>query len=378
MFAVKLENYLKELVDGKRNKLLDKLLLLILNFLEQVYKLLLFFRKILYSSGLIKKTKLEPVLISIGNITAGGTGKTPVVKYLAGGLNNKGINTAVVSRGYGSETEGPLLVSDGCVETASYEEAGDEALMLSRLMEGFPVAIGKKRAAAGRLVQERFKPDLILLDDAFQHWQLARDIDIVVIDGLNPFANRHLLPRGYLREPLTALNRGDIFIITRADLIAESQLQKIKEEISKYNKTPLIYTAVYKSVYLRFLDIAGKSSVEPVVSHTARKILAFSGLGNPASFYQTLNKNGFNVAEMIEYPDHYRYQEDDFDYIGRKASEEGIKLVLTTEKDAVKFKDKMISSLKLQGISLAVLGIELEINNGADLLDKLAVQVGSV
>lgn len=369
MAAAKIENYLKEVVDGKRDNLLDSISLLILNLLEQIYKILLFFRKKLYR--FINKSKLTPVVISIGNITVGGTGKTPVVNYLARRLDSKGISSAIISRGYGSGTEGPLIVSDGCDKIASYKETGDEALMLSKLLEGFPVVIGKKRVVAGRLAQDEFNPDVILMDDGFQHWRLVRDVDIVVIDGLNPFGNKHLLPRGYLREPLTALKRGDIFIITRADLLDEIDLTKIKEEIRLYNKTTPIFTAGYKPSYLRLLDIEGKSSMDLIKSYNGDKVLAFSGIGNPVSFHHTLSKNGFKVVDMIEFPDHYRYQESDFNNIAGRASEKGVKLVVTTEKDAVKFTDNMIKKLKLQSIELAVLGIELEIDRGDELLATL-------
>lgn len=377
-----LEKYLIEVVSGKKSGPAASLTLVGLSFLEGIYLLLLRTRYFLYNLNIVKSGSLDCQVVSVGNITAGGTGKTPVVRFLAEALYKKGKRVVIVSRGYGANNQEPLIVSEGRGPLVDVKTAGDEAYMLSQLLPQIPLVIGKDRLEAGRLVVNKFQPEIILLDDGFQHWRLERDLDIVVIDAFNPFGFNRLLPRGFLREPLTALKRAGVFIISKADYLSPERIKEIRRTLQFYNREAIILTSSYCPSYLRLLQTGGgainltpesndylaqKTKFLELEEIKGKRVLAFSGIGNPDSFVKSLEGIGARVVERVNYPDHYRYNEEDFKRLSNRVQSGGIDHVVTTEKDAVKFTSAMLQHLT----EILVLGIELKLSDESKLLDRI-------
>lgn len=377
-----LEKYLIEVVSGKKSGPAASLTLVGLSFLEGIYLLLLRTRYFLYNLNIVKSGSLDCQVVSVGNITAGGTGKTPVVRFLAEALYKKGKRVVIVSRGYGADNQEPLIVSEGRGPLVDVKTAGDETYMLSQLLPQIPLVIGKDRLEAGRLAVNKFQPEIILLDDGFQHWRLERDLDIVVIDALNPFGFNRLLPRGLLREPLTALKRAGVFIISKADYLSPERMKEIRRTLQFYNREAIILTSSYCPSYLRILQTGGgainltpesndylaqKTKFLELEEIKGKRVLAFSGIGNPDSFVKSLEGIGARVVERVNYPDHYRYNEEDFKRLSNRVQSGGIDYVVTTEKDAVKFTSAMLQHLT----EILVLGIELKLSDESELLDRI-------
>lgn len=318
-----------------------------------------------------RQEHVPAVVISLGNITVGGTGKTPTACMLARRLQAQGWRVALLNRGYRSQREqgGAAVMSDGQHVLLTAEEGGDEACLMARSLPGVPVIVGRHRAVGGRLAVEQFGTQVLLLDDGFQHWQLYRDLDIVLIDGTNPFGNGHVLPRGLLREPLEQLARADVFVITKRDQIGQDQADAIVRTLQQYNREAPVTMAIHKP--LRCLSFAawyeGRNDDAGKLLPHEHPVLAVSALGNPASFERTLGDAGFTVAGAIRYEDHHRYSRDDIRQMADKAAAAGCPLV-TTEKDAVKLPASLIHEYDLP---LYVLGITIEIVEGQEKIDTI-------
>ena len=317
-----------------------------------------------------RQEHVPAVVISLGNITVGGTGKTPTACLLARQLQKKGFRVALLNRGYRSQREdgGAAVMSDGKSVLMSAEEGGDEACLMARSLPGVPVLVGRKRSLGGRLAVERFGTQVLLLDDGFQHWQLYRDLDIVLVDATNPFGNGRLLPRGILREPMTSLKRAGLFLITKRDQISADEAEAITAQLHRYNPEAPVAMAVHKPAsclsFAAWYD--GRRAGEAGLPK-GTKVLAVSALGNPASFEQTLRDAGFTVAAAVRYEDHHHYSRDDIRMLAEKAAASGCYL-MTTEKDAVKLPASLIEEYKLP---LYVLGITIEIVEGQEKIDSL-------
>ena len=317
-----------------------------------------------------RQEHVPAVVISLGNITVGGTGKTPTACLLARRLQQKGFRVALLNRGYRSESEsgGAAVMSDGQAVLMTAEEGGDEACLMARSLPGVPVLVGRKRALGGRLAVERFGTQVLLLDDGFQHWQLYRDLDIVLVDGTNPFGNGRLLPRGILREPMTSLRRAGLFIITKRDQISRGEAEAITAQLHRYNAAAPVAMAVHKPAsclsFAAWHD--GKREGEAALPQGS-KVLAVSALGNPASFEQTLRDAGFQVAGSLRYEDHHHYGRDDIRTMAARAAAADC-FLMTTEKDAVKLPAALIDEYKLP---LYVLGITIEIVEGQEKIDTI-------
>ena len=278
-------------------------------------------RNVCYDIGVFKRLRVDCPVISVGNITVGGTGKTPTVQMLVHVLLNRGKRPVIISRGYGRKSKGTVIVSDGRKVIASAAEAGDEPLMLAQNCRGAAVIVDADRVRAAKLAIERFQPDAIVLDDGFQHRRLARDLDIVVVRGKQPFGNGFCLPAGPLREPLTSLARADLLLVTGAEkepLPINASLPTVK---ARYEMIDCI-SASGKAIAGR--DLAGKRAV------------AFCGLGNPNNFYQMMQSAGVNLCRLLTFNDHHSYAERDLDMINKTAQDNQAELILTTEKDWVK------------------------------------------
>jgi tetraacyldisaccharide 4'-kinase len=316
-----------------------------------------------YRQKIMRSQKLPCRVISIGNMTVGGTGKTPMTIYLAQELKQAGYRVAIVSRGYkgGAERQGGI-VSDGSCLLMDSERAGDEPYMMACRLKDIPVIVGKNRFEAGRLAVAKFQPDVIVLDDAFQHLQLKRDIDIVLLDHDQPFGNSHLLPRGILREPLTAMKRATALILTRcrgdADERAQSSMVSIKSfspETPVFKSSAIPYCCTFKNGAMAPLE-AAPNFFEPhdLKDSKNRKVFGFSGIARNDDFQHTVKTLGFNATGFLEFSDHHRYTEPDRINILRTAGETGARQLITTEKDYVRLTGKGACPMDLVVVGVRV------------------------
>jgi tetraacyldisaccharide 4'-kinase len=268
-------------------------------------------------------------VISIGNLTLGGTGKTPIVEVVAGLLQQAGLRVCVLSRGYGGKARsGIIVVSDGerCLVPA--EVAGEEPVLLAEHLAALPVIVGKDRYAAGMLAIERFGVDAIVLDDGFQHVQLARDLDIVLLDAARPFGNGRLFPRGELRERPSAVARADAIVLTRWKS-ATAPLPRMPE-LGRLN-LPL-FCSQHRPLDLRVLS---DGHILPLTSLNGRRLVAFCGIGAPHQFRLTLQQLGAEIVAFVAFPDHHRYRPSEIEHLIGIARQHGTDRLVTTEKDGV-------------------------------------------
>jgi len=308
-------------------------------------------RNQLYDRGILKQVKLPCPVISIGNITAGGTGKTPMTVLTANGLKAHGFRPAVLSRGYGGRlTTSGNVVSDGASILLSPEEAGDEPVLIAAAAPGIPVLTGPDRCISGKLAIEKFGADVLVLDDAFQHRGLFRDVNIVLLDEDRPFGNGRLLPAGPLRESPAALNRADIIVTTG---ISGGETERKKPTLSdnmpvfraryqpleiiqgKDKSFPSINSFPLGSVETSQIQENNNSILPPGVLQ-GKKIYAFTGIAAPDKFRATLEELGATIIKFLAFPDHYFYKQADVQAIAGEAKAMNAEMVITTEKDGVK------------------------------------------
>lgn len=282
-------------------------------------------RLALYQRGTFQTTKLERPVISVGNITAGGTGKTPLVEWVARTIAGAGKSVCILTRGYGRENpQRQVVVSDGKTILATPAESGDEPYLLAtKLLGSAAVVCNADRISAGRYAIETLGADCFVLDDGFQHLRLARDFNIVTIDATNPWGGGQLLPYGRLREPLSGLIRADCVVLTRCD--QAENLDALHAEIRSLirdNPTPIF-----------------DSSMKPLRSLLpAGPVAAFCAVGNPAAFFNQLKNADYNVVLEKSFTDHHAFTQNDVDELIRAATRAGATSLITTAKDAVKLR----------------------------------------
>ena len=284
-------------------------------------------------------------VISIGNITVGGTGKTPAAIALAEEAGKRGLRPAILTRGYRGKMRGPCFVSKGSKPLLSEEQAGDEALLIAERLKGVAVIKGADRYEAGLFalgsLPTELRPDIFILDDGFQHWRLFRDKDILLVDGSNPFGNRRLLPLGRLREPLNAIGRAGIIVITKAGSGCKGLSERrhcsgssLIEEIRRYNEKAPLFFAEHRP--MKFNTASGETL--PLEWAMDKRFFGFSGIGNPESFRGTLLAAGLDLTGVVSYRDHYRYCARDLRKIIDGSNERNADWIVTTEKDIMRLK----------------------------------------
>jgi tetraacyldisaccharide 4'-kinase len=302
--------------------------------LSAVYGLGVRIRNGLYRRGLRKTYDVAAPVISVGNLTTGGTGKTPLVELLASRMAANGWRICVLTRGYRRNSSGRVIVADNRVVLADVNEAGDEPLMLAENLRGrAAVVCDKNRVAGARWAIAALGSQLIILDDAFQHQQIRRTVNIAVIDATNAFGNGRLLPAGRLREPLTELRRADCVVITRAN--ESEDPEGLRAQIEEIAGPIPVFTANIKLAQVRQLDQTRSAN-----DVTDRKVAvaSFCGIGNPKSFVTLLRREGYNVVYSCEFRDHHSYCQSDINQLDREASARGAQALITTTKDAVKLR----------------------------------------
>src|SRR5215213_8085589 len=298
----------------------------------------------LYRRGTFQTAKLDRPVISIGNITVGGTGKTPLVECVVRTIAARGKKVCILTRGYGrKDPHLQVIVSDGYSVLASPTEAGDEPYLLATKLAGVAAVISSAdRIAAGREAINDFGTDCFVLDDGFQHLRVARDLNIVTIDATNPWGGGHLLPYGRLREPLSGLSRADCLVITRTD--QANDIDVLRKEIQRHTGNVPVFNSRMRI----------KNATETIPSPVA----AFCAVGNPGSFFNQLQQE---VVLQRAFPDHHRYSQADIDSLTDAAQRAGAKGFITTAKDAVKLQSIAFS------LPCFVIEIEPEIENAAEL-----------
>ncbi len=330
-----LEKYAKRLFEDNEKNIVDKAILGGLSAGETLYSFGLNMLLSFYEAGHVNQYKLDAFTISVGNITAGGTGKTPFVQYMTKKLQAKGKKVGILSRGYrGAYEKEGAIVSDGKKVLLNPEQAGDEPYLLAKTLPGAVISVGKDRIASGKRLQKLFRPNVVLLDDGFQHWPLRRDLDIVLIDAADPFSNGHVIPRGLLREPVENIERADIYVITKADAVSSSELEKIKNILRHYrNAVPIAVTAHRPDKVKSFLSWRdGLDEAEKMPS----SVVTLCALGSPESFEATVKQAGLRVVGRLRLPDHHAYTRDDVMKAILKVKEEHADALVVSEKDAVK------------------------------------------
>ena len=307
--------------------------------ISRLYSRLLEARARRYATGRLVSHRLPHPVVSVGNLTMGGTGKTPLVAHLAHRLRFEGKRPAILTRGYGRRSRGVVVVSEGEGPLVCPEEGGDEPVALARRLPGVVVVAAGQRVEGAR-VAERYGVDVFLLDDGYQHLAVRRDANLLLLDGRDPFGGGRFPPRGRLREPLSALARADAFVFTR--------LAGDRPGVRRWNPSAPVFTARIKAAGL--YDENGASIEVSLVA--VLRCLAVCGVAQPASFSATLAELELAPEKTLVFPDHHRYISRDITLIHRAAAAAGASWVLTTEKDAVKLSGRL--RLPMLTVRLAV------------------------
>ena len=284
-----------------------------------------------YRSGVLRRTSLDIPVVSVGNITVGGTGKTPLAQFVARYFQSTGFRPVIVSRGYRKNSARLNVVSDGERVLLSARKAGDEPYLLARTLPGVPVIVGRNRAVSACVAVGRFAADVVIMDDAFQHLKVARNLDIVLVDAANPLGNGKTLPGGTLREPLTDLARAGAIVLTRVD--QADGLNDLEQRLRSINQGAPIVHAVH---------VPEKLAVHPteapldLAALRGARVLAVSSIGNPAAFTGTLSSLGAIPLDHLRFPNHAKYRKRSLLKISSLADSLKCDAVVTTEKDMVR------------------------------------------
>mgnify|MGYP001606985809 FL=1 len=329
--------------------MIAELLKAILFLLSFVYVFIITLVKLAYSLRILRSLSFSCKVISVGNITLGGTGKTPFVKMLARRLTQDGHKVVILIRGYKRKNLNPEPLN------LNPEMMGDEGYLLFKDLS-LPVVVGRDRIKTANEAIEKYHPDIIILDDGFQHWRLKRDLDVVLINALNPFGNGRVIPRGILRETLSALRRADIFVLTKTDLAED--FKKTENELKEIGPSSLIVESRHQPI--RLYDVNGKNFELSYIKD--KEVCIFSAIGDPGSFSKMILDLGAKVKFEFEFRDHFDYRQGELEKIINACKGSEVKLLITTEKDAVKLAAFNIGNT----ITILVLEVELILTKNRD------------
>ncbi len=340
-----------KLISGKQKGTGSTLLNFLLTGASIVYSLIVRLRNFFYDKHIFKTHQTQIPVISIGNITLGGTGKTPLVVWLCKELS-KNHNCAILTRGY-------KAANKYCSKHNT-----DEPEMLSKSCPHAKVIVNPNRVIGAAEAIGKFAAKIIIMDDGFQHRRLSRDLDIVTIDATRPFGYDKIFPAGLLREPISSLKRADAIVITRCDTTNESELNKLEEKLQTINPKMIISRSIHAPVHA--ITINNKEiSLQQLKD---KRIFAFCGIGNPEAFLYTIKKLGCDIAGSRIYNDHHNYTNDDLSDIYRQAKHLNAEIILTTQKDWTKI--SVLNTTK-NGLIFAYIAIEIKLLTGEDKLRNL-------
>jgi len=341
--------------------------LLPLYFLSIIYKIIIQGRASLYKAGIFKSYNAKVKVISIGNISVGGTGKTPTTQWLAQNLSERGYKTAILSRGYGGKrAEDVSVVSDGESVLLSPQEAGDEPYMLAKKLKGLPVIVGSDRLKLANYACEKYNLDALILDDGFQHIRLKRDVNILLFDGEKGVGNGSALPRGPLREPLSAMGRADLVLINKDGSATEG----LKALTKRHAPSIAVFKTSYRTTCIREL---GSDETKAIEDLKDMDVTLFSGIANPESFAKTIELLGGVIVSKTSFPDHHDYTVADIDRVSALAEKAGVSAILTTEKDAVKL--EQINSPSKVPVYVVEVGLDFQ-EDSDKLIDMIIKKAG--
>lgn len=343
-----------------KNNLISSLLLKPFSSLwENVYRV----RRSFYEYGIMKKEYFKVPILSVGNLTFGGTGKTPLIIWLTSKLEENELTPAILTRGYKGKLEKKSgIIKGGQRFCSNPQEFGDEPLLISQRLKKGAVIVGKKRAQNLKKYFHEVQPDVVLLDDGFQHIQLYRSFNIVLFDALLPLERYQTAPLGYLREGLTALKHADAILISRADQVKEERIEALLELLSKHHRKDVI-VGKFKYVPTGLYDCYYNKQME-MEDLAGRKVVALTGIASPESFYKLLANAGAEVVKKVDFPDHHYFTDTELNTILKEATKEDA-IVVTSEKDMVKIRRvSQDPRINYVDITVSFLGGEEELWSG--------------
>jgi len=372
VWAETLETFVLEVIfDERRGKRAAAMRVFLLGS-SKLYQFAVKVRRWLYNARIIRDSTLGVQVIAIGNLTVGGTGKTPVVEKFARELHDAGRNVAILSRGYRSkprpfhewllnkilfreDTTPPRVVSDGKSLLLDSEMAGDEPHMLASNLKDVIVLVDKDRVKSGRYAIEKFGCDTLLLDDGFQYWRLrGRRHDVVLVDFQQPFGNEYLLPRGTLREPPSHLARANTIFITKSD----GRTVELRRRIAQLNPTAAVIECVHHPLYLQDVFSGEHRELDFL---KGRKVASLSGIAQPESFEKSLVRLGAELVYSKRFADHHRFTQQEILNTINRSKKRQAELIITTQKDAVRF-----PKLDRRDLPILFMRVEIQIVSGAD------------
>ena len=372
------EPYFVDLMAGRRHDRFSRALLGVLFVASRFYRTANQFRVWLYDKRVIRNHALGCLVVSIGNLSCGGTGKTPVVEVFAKTLSSQGRKVAILSRGYRSKKRSqwakirhlfgaqemslpPKVVSDGRNLLPDSAYAGDEPYMLASNLPDVAVLVDKDRVKSGLYAIDHFGTDVLILDDGFQFLKLKQHINIVLVDSTDPFGNGHVLPRGILREPIKNIRRADYIFLSKSD--GSHKLIHLKEFIRRHNRRAEIIECCHRPKYLEEVYVRGRR--EPLEKLRGARVAALSAIAVPAGFEAFLRQLGAELVATESFADHHRYtQQEIIDFINT-AKAARADFIVTTEKDAVR-----IPKLERLDVPLYFLRVEIDILSGQESFDQ--------
>jgi len=367
-----LETFFLEVIFEQRRGYRAAFVRSVLYFLSRLFEVGVKAHRFLITHRIFRDSTLGVQVIAIGNLTVGGTGKTPVVEKFARVLQDEGRTVAILSRGYRSkpppltkrlmdkllfreDSTPPRIVSDGKSLLLDSETAGDEPYMLASNLKNVVVLVDKDRVKSGRYAIEKFGCDTLLLDDGFQYWRLAgRRKDIVLIDRQQPFGNERLLPRGTLREPPSHLNRAFAIFITKSD----GKTEDLRKRITEHNSTAPIIECIHHPLYFEDVFTGQQHGLDLIKD---RKVASLSGIAQPESFEQSLVTLGGTVVYSKRFADHHRFTQQEILNAINRGKKRQAELIITTQKDAVRF-----PKLDRRDLAIYFMRVEIKILSGAD------------
>lgn len=338
--------------------------------LSPLYSFLMAARSTFYNRGFLRQHKLEIPVISVGNLVLGGTGKTPLVHYIARLLQQHHVQPVILSRGYrGAATAAVNVVSDGQDILLDATSAGDEPRLLAEKLPGIPIITGKNRYVTGRFAIDTLGAEVLILDDGFQHMALQRDLNLVLFNSLTCLGNGRVLPGGELREPVSALKRADAFIISNTNSVTMNRVKDFVAFLQKMQPETPVFTTSYRPAEILIRLYEGRcSTISPAVAATI-PLYGFCGIAAPDAFRNTLLAAGINLMGFEAYEDHRAYSVGDINTLCRRAKDRGAGGLITTEKDLVK-----VRQLLPPEFPLLALPIELDPGDDFDLFLRRRLQ----
>lgn len=326
-------------------------------------------RNWMFDAGILKSYSAGVPVISVGNLTVGGTGKTPIVEYVVNRLLGANYKVAVLSRGYKRRSKGTVVVSDGAAVLADVQESGDEPLQIARKFPSAVVVVDEDRVRGAKKAVEQYRVQVVVLDDGFQHRRIRRDLDILVVDVERPPYAEWLLPAGTRREPMSGIKRADTIVLSRSLPDRDS---RVRERLSRLSKKPQLGVQFLPKVLVRLTD---GSTLQPRDIRN-KSCFAFCGIARPEVFERSVREMGVHVNGFRAFPDHYQYSETDMESLLRGSKQVFPDLWITTEKDAVRLMNQGMKQI-LDSVPLYYLELETRFNDSvtfSDLLQKTVSQ----